>query len=571
MTIWKNLKKRMQNKMQTETRQCNRCKNDFIIDDWDFSFYEKMKVPAPKVCPTCRFKMRAVWRNETTLYSGQKCFMCDKAVVMMYNPKKGYKIFCSACWLSEKWDSRDYATDYNKDVPFFEQLNRLMLSVPKMSLYLSHSEGQNINSEYINFAGGCKDCYFCFNTSRGEGVMYSRGCRENCVHSSDLYFGISTNLCYEGVNISKSSGVIYGQNVASCVDSQFILNGSGLINCFGCVNLRNKSNCWFNEQLAKEEYSERVKEFKGSYSKLEEVKKEFKKFCLKFPHRENHSLKSVDSVGDYLFECKSVKDSFEVNNAENSGYLFSSLGVKDSMGTIGYGKNSELLLEAVGTGFSSKIIGSSALENCQDVLYSFFLKNSKNCIGCDSIKNAEYCILNKQYSKEEYENLKEHIIKELTDLGLHGLMMPPEIAPFAYNETIAQDNLPLNKEEALSQGFRWEDDVQLTKGKETLLPENIPDHINDVENSITKEILRCIDCKRNYKITEQELLFYKKMILPIPRKCFFCRHKDRIIRRGSFIFSDRACSHCNKKIHTNLTKEIAPIIYCEECYRQEVV
>ena len=130
--------------------------------------------------------------------------------------------------------------------------------------------------------------------------------------------------------------------------------------------------------------------------------------------------------------------------------------------------------------------------------------------------------------------------------------------------------MPLTKEEALSQGCRWEDDLQMTKGKETLLPENIPDHIGDVHDSITNEILKCISCERNYKITEQELLFYRKIILPIPRQCFYCRHHDRIRRRGSFKFFIRECFKCGEDTYTNLTTEVAPIMYCEKCYQQEV-
>lgn len=557
--------------MQNQIKNCIKCQIEFQINQDELSFYEKMKVPVPSVCPDCRFKMRAVWRNETSLYSGHKCNLCGESMVTMYNPNQNHMIYCYDCWFSDKWDFRDYAIKYNKDISFFEQLNKLLKIVPKINLYSSATEGPNINSKYINFAGGSKDCYFCFNTSRGEELMYSRGAREHCTNSLDLYFAINSNLCYEGININKSSGISYGQNVSSCVDCSFILNGSGLTNCFGCVNLRNKNNCWFNEQLTSEEYNKRLNKVKGSYSETENIKKEFKEFCLKFPNRENHNLKNVDSEGDYLFECKSVKNSFETSNAENSQYLFSSLNIKDSIGTIGFGKDSELMLEAVGVGFSSRIIGSVGLEHCQNVLYSFFVKNSENCLGCDGLKNAEYCILNKQYDKEEYEELKAHIIKELTEKGIHGLMMPPEISPFAYNETIAQYNMPLTKEEAIAQGFRWEDDIQMTKGKETLQPEQIPDHISGVKDEITKEILRCIECERNYKITEQELLFYRKMKLPIPRKCFYCRHQDRIKRRGPYKFWDRKCDHCGKDIKTNYSPDRPEIIYCEKCYQQEVI
>lgn len=557
--------------MEKEIRQCNKCKENFDLDQDDFSFYKKMKVPAPNVCPDCRFKMKAIWRNEMSLYSGRKCFLCKKNILSMYNPKSKYVNYCYDCWHSDKWNAKDYSKNYDFNKSFFEQLGELISVVPKINLYSSPSEGGNVNSEYINFAGGCKNCYLVFNTSTGEEVLYSRGCRRKTSNSSDLYFVVSSELCYESINTTKSSSIIWGQNVSGCVDCYFISNCSGLTNCFGCVNLRNKSNCWFNEQLNIEEYKERLEEIKGSYKKLKEIKNKFLDFSKNFPKRENNNTKIVNCIGDYLFECKNVYNSFEISNSENCKNIFSSLSIKDSIGTIGFGRESELLLEVVGVGFSSNIIGSLGVENSQDVLYSFFVKNSRDCIGCDGLKNVQYCIFNKQYTKEEYEKIKEHIIKELTELGINGLMMPVEISPFAYNETIAQDNMPLTKEEALAQGFRWEDDIQITHGKETILPENIPDHIKDVNDSITGEILKCIDCERNYKITEQELLFYRKMILPIPRKCFFCRHKDRVRRRGPFKFFVRKCDNCGKETYTNLTKEVAPIMYCEKCYQQEVI
>ena len=553
-----------------ETRQCNKCKNNFDLDQDDFSFYEKMKVPVPGICPDCRFKMKALWRNETTLYSGQKCDMCGKGIVTMYNPKLSYTIYCYDCFYSEKWSSKDYARDYDLSRPFFEQFKEVLDKVPKINLGISSGDGPNINSEYINMASSCKNCYLVFNGGVSEDMMYTRGVRHSS-DTSDCYFGENLDRCYESINIQKSSGVLWGQNINGCVDSYFILNGSGLTNCFGCVNLRNKSNCWFNEQLTSEEYQNRLKEVRGSYEKIEENKKKFLEFSKTLPRRANNNLKTTNSTGDYLSECKNVFNSFEVAVSEDCKHIFSSKYIKDSLGTIGYGTKSELLLETVATGHSSNVIGSYWAENCNDVLYCFDIRNCKDCIGCVGLKNGKYFILNKEYTKEEYEKIREHIIKELSELGIHGLMIPEGLAPFAYNETIANDNMPLTKEEAINQGFHWEDDIQMTKGKETLLVEDIPDNIKDVKDSITKEVLKCIDCERNYKITEQELLFYRKINLPIPRKCFYCRHKDRILLRGPFNFFMRECSNCGKKCHTNLNEDVAPIIYCEKCYQQEII
>jgi len=553
-----------------ETKVCQNCKNDFIVEPDDFSFYEKMKVPVPKICPDCRFKMKAMWRNEMSLYSGRKCGLCGKNVLSMYNPKPGYITYCYKCYLSDSWDPKEYAKEYDFNKTFFEQLDKLFYKIPKNTTFIDLSSGPIINSEYANMAGGMKNCYMVFNGGAGEDMMYCRGVRP-AKEIGDCYFGKNIERCYECVNVEKSNGIIFGKNTSDSMDSFFTLNCRGVNNCFGCMNLRNKSNCYFNERLSAEEYQKRVKEVRGSYKRTEEIKKKFEEFCKTLPQKENNNLKTINSVGDFLLECLNVFNGFEAIGAENSKNIFSTRNTKNSDGVIGFGYNSELLLECVAVGYSSSIIGSFSLSNCQNVFYSMSLRNCHDCIGCDSLTNAEYCILNKQYTKDEYEKVREHIIKELTEKGIHGLMMPPEIAPFAYNETIAQDSIPLTKEEAIAQGFRWEDDIQMTKGKETLNPEDIPDHINDVSDSITSEILKCISCERNYKITEQELLFYRKMILPIPRKCFFCRHRDRIVRRGPFRFFLRKCSHCSKETHTNLTEEVAPIMYCESCYQKEVI
>ena len=555
--------------MKQEIKICQKCKQEFILDSNDLGFYEKMKVPAPKVCPDCRFKMRALFRNETTLYSGRKCDLCGKNVISVYNPKSPYLIYCHECWYSEKWEPRDYAMNYDENKPFLEQFKELLIKVPKMTTNSSNAVGMSIRSEYINLASGCKDCYMVFNTGPAEEILYGRGVKDSR-YCMDIYFGTNSERCYENVNVHQSSGILWGQNVNGSVDSSFVLNCRNLVNCFGCVNLNNKSYYFLNQPMSPAEYKIKINEILGNYKKIEEFKKKFKKFVLDFPIRENNNLRSVNSTGDYLFECKNIKDSFEIRGGEDCRYMFSSKETKDSRDILGHGIKGERMLETVATGFSSDIISSFSSNNSSDILYGFEITNCQDCIGCDSIKNEKYCILNKRYEKVGYEKLREKIINELKDQDLYGLMIPPELAPFAYNESIAQDNFPLTKEEVLKQGFRWEDDIQKTEDRETLQPEEIPDYIKDVPDSITEEILRCIDCNRNYKITTQELLFYRNVNIPIPRKCFYCRHQDRIIRRGPYKFWKRNCAKCQKDIITNYAPNRPEVIYCEKCYQAEV-
>ena len=556
--------------MNSEKRECKKCNKEFVLDINDLSFYKKMDVLNPEICPDCRFKDKAIWRNETSLYSGRKCDLCKKNIVSMYNPNSPFKIFCIDCYQGDGWDSKDYQMDYDPNRPFFEQFKELLEKVPKAPIYRTNSSGPNINSDYVNMSGGLKNCYFVFNSGPAEDCLYSRGIRDTS-DLSDVYFSTKSNLSYEGVNIHNSSRVIFGDNIFSCVDCYFSMNLTNCQDCFGCVNLRNKKFHIFNKEVTKEEYEKFSLDILGSYEKMENFKKEFKKFSLKFPKRYSHNIKNTNVSGNYINNSKNVEYSFEVVNSENCKYLFSSKDIKDSIGTIGFGFKSELLLECVSTGFSSNIIGSYSIDQGLDILYSFSCyPNNNNLIGCDSMRNSSYCILNKQYSKEEFNKLKKLIVKELREKNLYGLMIPSDMSPFSYNETIAQDNIPLTKEEALSFGYKWEDNIQKTEDKETLQPENIPDHIKDVTEDIQKEILKCVDCNRNYKITNQELSFYKRMSIPIPRKCFYCRHKDRIERRGPYKFLDRTCDKCGKNIKTSFAPERPEIVYCESCYQKEV-
>ncbi len=52
----------------------------------------------------------------------------------------------------------------------------------------------------------------------------------------------------------------------------------------------------------------------------------------------------------------------------------------------------------------------------------------------------------------------------------YGEFYPPELSPWSYNETLAQEYFPLTKEEAISLGYRWKD-VE-TKEKEAKLTED---------------------------------------------------------------------------------------------------
>ncbi len=122
---------------------------------------------------------------------------------------------------------------------------------------------------------------------------------------------------------------------------------------------------------------------------------------------------------------------------------------------------------------------------------------------------------------------------------------------------------PLTKEEALSQGYKWED-----PDPREYLPQKyiVPADIKEVKDEIIDEILACRDCGKNYKIIEAELNFYRRQNLPIPLKCHDCRHKDRFKLRNPRHLYDRNCQKCGQEIKTTYDPDRPEPVCCEKCF-----
>jgi len=91
-----------------------------------------------------------------------------------------------------------------------------------------------------------------------------------------------------------------------------------------------------------------------------------------------------------------------------------------------------------------------------DCDYCLYSRNAKHLFACIGLKQSSYCIFNKQYSKEEYFALREKISEHMKKTKEWGEFFPISIAPFAYNETVAQEFFPISEEFSKSQNWRWQ-------------------------------------------------------------------------------------------------------------------
>jgi len=340
------------------------------------------------------------------------------------------------------------------------------------------------------------------------------------------------------------------------------------------MNGRHSSNEILNIKYTKEEYEKKKKEILSSYENIEKAKIEFAILKSKSIVKSASQTKCNNVTGDYLYNCHQGVFLYDTYDAKNCSYMTDTESPMDSQDCNNYYYKPQFGYNVMGVLEGSRLKNSAFVFYCSDVEYCENCHYLINGIGCSAIRKGQYMILNKDYSynKEEYFKIKEKIEEELKRKDQYGQFFPPELAPFGYNETLAQDYFPLTKEEALKRGFGWQDKTTGTYGKETIKNEDIPKTVEEVSEDILKEILVCSDCKKNFRITSAELNFYKRMGIPLPHKDFECRHKDRISKRNPRKLWHRKCMKpdCTNEFETAYAPDRPETVYCERCYNQEV-
>jgi hypothetical protein len=537
----------------------------------------------------------------------------------MYSDRVPFPVYCMSCAESDDWDATEYGRDYDFGKSFFEQYAQLRNDVPKKALV--GIESTWTNSDYNNMAHELKNCYLLFNSDYNENTMYGSEV-ESTKDSIDVLMIDSSELCYSSVGIDSSQKVFFSMDCNNCSNVWFSREMVNCTDCFGCCGLRNKQYNIFNKQYSKEEYKKKIAEFNtGSYSEIQKLEEEFEKLRINYPYRYMRGLKNKGATGNYVFNSKNVQNSFFVTGAEDSKYCMWLIikPTKDTYDFTQFGENVEKSYECLTCGL-----------NCSDTKFSYYCVDnvsrltycaecrmgSSDLFGCDGLKRRQYCILNKQYTKEEYNDLVKKIIAHMNDMPYvdkkgriykYGEFFPYEHSLFGYNETDAQEFFPLLESEIKESGFRWTE-AEKKEHEHSISWKDLPDDIKDVDENITKEVILCEqwdldekkaikhNCTKAFKITARELEFYKKFNVPLPRRCHNSRHFFRFSKRNPVRLWERKChcagsrsdnekytnlasthqshdssQHCPNIFQTSFSEDRPEIVYCESCYNAEVV
>ncbi len=194
----------------------------------------------------------------------------------------------------------------------------------------------------------------------------------------------------------------------------------------------------------------------------------------------------------------------------------------------------------------------------------------EDCFGCVGLKKKKYCILNKQYEKEEYEKLREKIILDMKNRGEYGKFLPYSMSPGPFNFSNAFLYFPgTQKEDILKLGGYWEDIVE--SHIEGVSTSELPDSINEVDETITNKALICPITGWRFNIAQNELAFYKQNGIPLPRNHFDVRIKNNLKHTTVLQSYPYRCFYCQKDINAYYPLEWNyQKISCEECYKQNM-
>ena len=463
----------------------------------------------------------------------------------------------------------------------------------------SSFNARTINSEYCQHTGEFKNAYMTHASWEGENVSYSA--RLNKVKDSmDTFVLSNSELCYEVIAGNKCYNVKYSQNIEGCNDSSFLFECRGCSNCFGCVNLRNQNYNIFNQPYSREEYLKKIKEFNVDNNiTLQQIQKKFENLKMQAIRKYANLVNSPLCTGDNIVNSYNAKECFDIYGDVKDCKFIQNCAqyLKDSYDGYGVGASADLLYEVFDTGVQgSRLCFGAIIYGGHDVYYSYNCHGSQNCFACIGLRSKQYCIFNKQYSKEEYEELVLKIIKHMNDMpyidskGItykYGEFFPTELSPFCYNETIAQEYFPLTKNEVFKQGYKWKDEEKRNY-KIDIKNEDIPNSIENAKDTIIGKVIECQhqgtcneQCTEAFKIIPDEFKFYQRMKLSIPHLCPNCRHYQRLKQRNPMKLWIRQCmcekenhfhgaDKCKVEFETSYAPDRPEIVYCEKCYQAEV-
>ncbi len=584
-----------------ETKVCKHCLSKFKITDKDLEFYKKVSpsfwwkkylIPSPTLCPDCRNQRRLSFRNVNNLYKTNN-------LVSPYSPDKKYNVVEQKKWFWGDIDWIKFWIEFDPHKNVLEQFQYLQKKAPRWANITINCE----NCDRSLNISDSKNCYFVKSSFWCENCFYSSELRNSCSNVFDTYLANDCDNIYESIDIKNSSNVFYWNRIQNWRNSIYVYDCVNIKNCIWCVWLRNKEYYFLNEQITKNEFETIFAKMLQDNEYKAKIYENFKLLQLKTPNIALKIIWSENCIWDEIINSNNVYYWFSIIECEDCKYIY----IWSNTNTCQDCTQPDFQNLTYEVSSSYKVYNSCFCFNVGELEQWYYCEtcyNCKNCFWCVWLLNKSYCILNKQYSKEDYEKLVPKIIENMSSPQpspeWEGEIewwefFPSSLSPFWYNETVANEYYPLESSElsVISQEIdtfkvcklktlnwklkiNWSDyKAPFPKVEKIIsaskLPENISEIPDDILNwAIEDEERKTMGLNPLFRIIRQELEFYRKYNLPIPKRHPDQRHLDRMKLRNPRKLFERTCDKCGKGIQTTYAPERPEIVYCQECYEKEI-
>ncbi len=449
----------------------------------------------------------------------------------------------------DEWASADYTSAAQEIDPtrsVMDQLWDLVTTVPHNPTRCV----QAVNSIAIGCVG-VQNCYCVAGSHLLNRCFYTYAIiqGEDCI---DVGNGIQVARSYQCGGSNEISDCQFVYESRACLNSSFLFDCWNCDSCFGATNQRHKKYIWFNEQLSKEEYQQRVGQI--DLSDADVVEAYWQKFFTLWKSQGvwpfAFSVGNTEAEGEHLFGCVRCDGCFLQSKStdcyrcrfglENSGCAYTSGG--------GYEQDCYL---STGGGYGAKNKFCAGTNKCISCEYCHNCRDCENCFACVGLQRKKFCVFNKQYTEEEYWPLVDELKTRMLASGEYGRFFEAKFSPSGFQYSAGELYVSYS-----AQRLREYDAPTFDPRRGQVLgPQPTDQAIYDPEIG------------RYYTITSVERQMYKAKHWPLPRKHFVTRLTELIRLSNSPIVEEAVCGLCAQAIVTYRNFSFPErTVYCNECY-----
>ncbi|MDA1038209.1 MAG: hypothetical protein O2877_00795 [bacterium] len=554
--------------LQPGERICAITGEKWMMGEEEIGWYKKFNMPPSKLSQNTRWKWEAYYDIGYQFW-WNKHFDTGKPVLSFHHPATGVRVLPDKEWHARDFSNIQKPLDLNR--PFFDQMQALLREVP-MPATFNKEEPEN---SIALFSFGDRDSYFTF-ACRSARSFFLIGAFD-VEDTSAVFLSSESSKSHSVLHSHRIYNCRYVRESFDCMDSVFLFDCRNCKNCFGASNKRNAEYVWFNEQLSKSEWERRRAEVDlGSRRVVEDHMRHFEKLLLEesvWP--ESFNFGSEDAIGDYLNQATRCYYCFDSEKGAVDNYWSAWMYGAPTQNAFCWGAvNSSECYLCVSSPESSRLKCSYRSTRCEQSEYLFGCIDCVNCFGCIGIKNKQFCILNKQYSEEDYWNLVDQLKCQLLEDGSYGEYFPttmattyvPENGAVLYagaseSDMRALGGLVFDPE---SEGATGKDRVDLAMARRV---EEIPDSIDDLSDDWIGVPIYDSHTKRTFAFLKPEVEYYRKMRIAPPAEHFVLRMKQLSDVGQKAQFIHKHCSACSKEIVVSVNLRYPDRkIYCRDCY-----